>query len=63
MEYLNNMNQLKSIYRGLLPIFMIILGVLAMVFGEIDDAPGLMLIGLIIIVLASIFNIRRSRTD
>lgn len=63
MEYLNNMNQLKSIYRGLLPIFMTILGVLAMVFGEIDDAPGLMLIGLIIIVLASIFNIRRSRTD
>lgn len=57
------MNQLKSIYRGLLPIFMTILGVLAMVFGEIDDAPGLMLIGLIIIVLASIFNIRRSRTD
>lgn len=63
MEYLNNMNQQKSIYRGLLPIFMTILGVLAMVFGEIDDAPGLMLIGLIIIVLASIFNIRRSRTD
>lgn len=63
MEYLNNMNHLKSIYRGLLPIFMTILGVLAMVFGEIDDAPGLMFIGLIIIVLASIFNIRRSRTD
>lgn len=63
MEYLNNMNHLKSIYRGLLPIFMTILGVLAMVFGEIDDAPGLMLIGLIIIVMASIFNIRRSRTD
>ena len=34
-----------------------------MVFGEIDDSPGLMLIGLIIIVIASIFNILRNRID
>ena len=57
------MKLLKPIFIGLLPILLTIIGVLAMVFGEIDDSPGLMLIGLIIIVLASIFNIRRNRID
>lgn len=57
------MKLLKPIFIGLLPILLTIIGVLAMVFGEIDDSPGLMLIGLIIIVIASIFNILRNRID
>jgi len=57
------MKLLKPIFIGLLPILLTIIGVLAMVFGEIDDSPGLMLIGLIIIVFASILNIRRNRIN
>ena len=57
------MKLLKPIFIGLLPILLTIIGVLAMVFGEIDDSPGLMFIGLIIIVLASILNIRRNRIN
>jgi hypothetical protein len=57
------MKLLKPIFIGLLPILLTIIGVLAMVFGEIDDSPGLMLIGLIIIILASILNIRRNRIN
>ena len=57
------MKLLKPFFIGLLPILMTIIGVLAMFFGEIDDSPGLMLIGLIIIVLATILNIRRNRIN
>jgi hypothetical protein len=57
------MKVFKSIISGLFPIIMTIIGVKAIVFGEIDDSPGLMLIGLLIIVFASVFNIRRSRID
>ncbi len=57
------MKLLESILIGLLPIFLTIIGVLAIVYGEIDDSPGLMLIGLILIVFASILTIRRSRKD
>jgi len=57
------MKLLKPIFIGLIPILLTIIGVLAMVFGEIDDSPGLMLIGLIIIVFASILNIRRNRIN
>jgi hypothetical protein len=31
-----------------------------MVFGENDDSPGLWLIGIIIIVMASLYNIKRN---
>ena len=57
------MKLLKPIFIGLLPIILTIIGVLAMIFGEIDDSPGLMLIGLIIIILASILNIRKNRIN
>lgn len=57
------MKLLKAIFNGVFPIFLTIIGVLAMVYGEFDDSPGLMLIGLIIIVFAAILNIRRSRMD
>jgi len=53
------MKVFKSILTGLLPILMTIVGVFAMVFGENDDSPGLWLIGLIIIVMASLYNIKR----
>ncbi|MBT3685358.1 MAG: hypothetical protein HOG40_06735 [Cryomorphaceae bacterium] len=55
------MNILKSILIGLLPIVMTIVGVLVMVYGEIDDSPGLWLIGLVIIVTASLYNINRNQ--
>ena len=57
------MKLLELILIGLLPIFLTIIGVLAIVYGEIDDSPGLMLIGLILIVFASILTIRQSRKD
>ena len=53
------MKVFKSILTGLLPILMTIAGVFTMVFGENDDSPGLWLIGLIIIVMASLYNIKR----
>lgn len=43
------------------PVLMTILGVMAMVFGEIDDSPGLMGIGLIFIVLATYINFKNIR--
>lgn len=55
------MNILKSILIGLLPIVMTIVGVLVMVYGEIDDSPGLWLIGLVFIVTASLYNINRNQ--
>lgn len=54
------MKVFKSNLTGLLPILMIIVGVFAMVFGENDDSLGLWLIGLIIIVMASLYNIKRN---
>jgi len=50
----------KSILTGLLPILMTLEGIFAMVFGENDDSPGLWLIGLVIIVVASFYNIKRN---
>jgi len=57
------MKVFKSILIGFLPILMTIVGVKAMVFGEIDDSPGLWLIGLVIIIIASFYNIRRNRIN
>lgn len=54
---------IKKVLIRLFLIFLTVIGMLAIVFGEIDDSPGLMLIGLIIIVLASIFNIRKNLID
>ena len=53
------MNFFKIILIGLTPILITIVGVFAMIYGETDDSPGLMLIGLIIIIYASYINIRR----
>jgi hypothetical protein len=44
----NVMNQ--KIYRTLLSILLIALGVFAMIAGEADDSPGLQGIGLILII-------------
>jgi hypothetical protein len=48
----------KKVLIRLFPIFLTVIGMLAIVFGEIDDSPGLMFIGLILIVSASYMNIR-----
>jgi len=53
------MKVLKAILIGLFPIALAVLGVLAIVFGEIDDSPGLMFIGLILIITASYLNIKQ----
>jgi hypothetical protein len=52
------MKQLKSILIGILPIIITIIGVIAIVAGELDDAPGAILIGILIIVGGTILNIR-----
>jgi hypothetical protein len=52
------MNVFKAIIIGLFPIALAVIGVFAIVFGEIDDSPGLMFIGLILILVASYINIR-----
>jgi len=48
----------KKVLIRLFPIFLTVIGMLAIVFGEIDDSPGLMFIGLMLIVLASYMNIK-----
>ena len=48
----------KKVLKGLFPIFLTVIGMLAIVFGEIDDSPGLMFIGFILIVSASYMNIK-----
>ena len=48
----------KKVLIRLFPIFLTVIGMLAIVFGEIDDFPGLMFIGLMLIVLASFMNIK-----
>ena len=52
------MKQLKSYLIGILPIIITIIGVIAIVAGELDDAPGAILIGILVIVGGTILNIR-----
>lgn len=53
-----NMSKIKLILKGLLPIFLTVVGTLAVIGGEVDDSPGLGGIGLIIICIASYINIK-----
>jgi hypothetical protein len=52
------MKYLKIILTGILPIIITIIGVLAIVAGELDDTAGAILIGVLIIVGGAILNIR-----
>lgn len=52
------MKHLKIILTGILPIIITIIGVLSIVAGELDDAPGAILFGILIIVGGAILNIR-----
>lgn len=53
------MGKIKLILKALLPIFLTVIGTLAVVGGELDDSPGLGGIGLIVIGIASYINIKR----
>ena len=55
------MGNLKRTVLAVTPVLLTILGVMAMVFGEIDDSPGLMGIGLLVIVLATYINFKNIR--
>jgi|GEM_PF-1850246 len=52
------MKHLKIILTGILPIIITIIGVASIVAGELDDAPGAILFGILIIVGGAILNIR-----
>lgn len=52
------MYKIKTILRGLLPIFLTIVGTLSLIGGEIDDSPGLGGIGLIVIGISSYLNVK-----
>lgn len=52
------MYKIKIILRGLLPIFLTIVGTLLLIGGEIDDSPGLGGIGLIVIGISSYLNVK-----
>ena len=52
------MKHLKIILIGILPIIITIIGVASIVAGELDDAPGAILIGILIILGGAILNIR-----
>lgn len=43
------------------PVVAIVIGVIAMVGGEVDDAPGLVLIGLVLVVGAVAHAVQISR--
>lgn len=47
----------KIILMGILPILITIFGIVAIIAGELDDAPGAILIGILIIVGGAILNI------
>lgn len=51
----------RLLINAILPILMTIIGVLGMVYGEIDDSPGLMLIGLLLILSATWLNIKNRK--
>ena len=51
----------RLLINAILPILITIIGVLGMVYGEIDDSPGLMLIGLLLILSATWLNIKNRR--
>ena len=55
------LSNLKRMVLAITPVLLTILGVMAMVFGEIDDSPGLMGIGLLVIVLATYINFKNIR--
>lgn len=52
------MKHLKIILTGILPIIITMIGVASIVVGELDDAPGAILIGILIIVGGAILNTR-----
>ena len=52
------MKHLKIILTGILPIIITMIGVASIVVGELDDAPGAILFGILIIVGGAILNIR-----
>ena len=55
------LSNLKRMVLAITPVLLTILWVMAMVFGEIDDSPGLMGIGLLVIVLATYINFKNIR--
>jgi len=50
----------KLLLLGFAPILVAVLGILLIVFGEYDDASGLMLIGLLLIEIAIIVNLKQT---
>lgn len=53
------MGKIKLIIKGLLPIGLTIIGMLAVIGGELDDSPGLGGIGLILISVATYVNLKK----
>ena len=45
-------------YQYLFAVLAIAIGVAGMVYGEADDAPGLVLMGLVLVVGAAAFGVR-----
>ena len=54
------MGKIKLLIKGLLPIGLTIIGMLAVIGGELDDSPGLGGIGLILIIVASYINVKKN---
>jgi len=48
----------RLLVRPLLPITLTIIGVMAIVDGEIDDSPGEMLLGFLIVIYSAYFNFK-----
>lgn len=52
------MKYIHTFLIGFLPVLLTLLGALAMIIGELDDAPGLVLLGIVIVGIATIINIK-----
>ena len=50
--------KIRLLVRPLLPIALTIIGVMAIVDGEIDDSPGEMLLGSLIVIYSAYFNFK-----
>lgn len=48
-------------FLALVTLFVVALGVVAVVHGEADDSPGLQLIGVVLVVGAIVFGVRSVR--
>lgn len=52
---------MRNLLTVLVAVVVVALGVLAVVYGESDDSPGLQLIGVVLVIAAVVLGVRTAR--